>query len=79
MSDLASYRKLSRRALIARLALWGAFAGIAAWMLVFGLHVVFDMGEPPTIVQLFWAIPRGALFAALLGWALHSIWRRSAR
>jgi len=75
MSDWSIYRALSLWSLVARLALLGAFAGVASWALVFALHLLFEVSKP-SITSLLWAIPRGALFGALLGLILYSRWRR---
>ena len=75
MAGLSAYRTLSRWALVARVALVGFFAGFFAWVLVFGLRLLAgDSG--PTITSLLWAMPRGALFGAILALILHAWWRR---
>ena len=74
MASLSTYRTLSRWALVARFALAGFFAGFFAWVLVFGLRLLAgDSG--PTITSLLWAMPRGALFGAILALILHAWWR----
>ena len=75
MVSLSSYRTLSRWALVARCALWGFAAGLLAWVLVLGLRLLVD-GSAPTINALFWAMPRGALFGAILALILHAWWQR---
>jgi hypothetical protein len=75
MTGLSSYRTLSRRALVTRFALWGFAAGLLAWVLVLGLRLLVD-GSTPTIISLFWAMPRGALFGAILALILHAWWQR---
>ena len=74
MANLSACRALSRWSLVARLALVGFVAGFVAWVLVFGLRVLAgDSG--PTITSLLWAMPRGALFGAILALVLHAWWR----
>jgi hypothetical protein len=75
MASLSTYRTLSRWALVARFALVGFFAGFFAWVLVLGLRLLVD-GSQPTITSLFWAMPRGALFGAILALILHAWWQR---
>jgi hypothetical protein len=76
MASLSTYRRLSRWALVARFALVGFFAGFFAWVLVLGLRLVMD-GSQPSITSLFWAMPRGALFGAILALILHVWWQRN--
>ncbi len=75
MASLSTYRTLSRLALVARLALVGFFAGFFAWVLVLGLRLLVD-GSGPTIASLLWAMPRGALFGAILALIMHAWWQR---
>ena len=75
MADLATYRTMSRPALVARFALIGLLAGLLAWILVFGLRLLAG-DSAPTITSLLWAMPRGALFGAILALILHAWWRR---
>ena len=75
MADLSAFRALSRWSLVSRLALVGFVAGFVAWILVFGLRMLAgDSG--PTITSLLWAMPRGALFGAILALVLHAWWLR---
>lgn len=75
MVSLSAFRTLSRWALVARFALVGFFAGFFAWVLVLGLRLLAgDSG--PTITSLLWAMPRGALYGAVLALILHAWWRR---
>ena len=77
MAQLSTYRTLSRWALVARFALVGFFAGFFAWLLIFGMRLISaDIG--PTISSLLWAMPRGALFGAILALILHAWWHRSS-
>jgi len=66
---------LSRWELIARFAIWGFIAGLLAWSLVFGLHILADVGKP-TLTSLLWAMPRGAFFGAILALIMHVWWQR---
>ena len=72
---VTNYRTLSRWALVTRFALVGFVAGFFAWVLVLGLRLLVD-GSSPTITSLLWAMPRGALFGAILALILHTWWRR---
>ncbi len=74
MASLSSYRTLSRWALVARCALWGFVAGLFAWVLVFGLHLLVDISKP-TITSVLWAMPRGAMFGVILALIMHARWR----
>jgi hypothetical protein len=74
MTNLSTYRVLPRWALVARFALVGLFAGLLAWVSVFGLRLLAGEGGP-TITSLLWAMPRGALFGAILALILHAWWR----
>jgi hypothetical protein len=75
--DLNAMRAMSRLSLSARLGLVGAVAGFAAWVLVLVAHVLFDVDRPSGI-SLLLAIPRGALFAIILGLILHAYWRKNS-
>ena len=74
MTNLSTYRTLPRWTLVARFALVGFFAGFFAWVLVFGLRLLAGDGGP-TVTSLLWAMPRGALFGAILALILHTWWR----
>jgi len=75
MAGWSTYRGLSRSSLVVRFALVGFFAGFFAWVLVLGLRLLAgDSG--PTITSLLWAMPRGALFGAIIALILHAWWRR---
>ncbi len=58
-----------------RLAGIGAVAGLASWLLVYALRLMFDAGSP-SIRELLWAVPRGALFGVILGLILGAYWDR---
>ena len=57
------------------LVLVGGLAGLGAWVLVLGGAFVFGMNAP-TLPSLLFAIPRGSLFAVILGLALRWYWSR---
>ena len=61
---------------LARLSGAGALAGVAAWLLVYGLHLAFEVGKP-TGLALLLAVPRGALFGAIPALLLGWYWKRS--
>jgi hypothetical protein len=73
--DLNTLRAMSLSRLVAYLAVVGGLAGLFAWMLVFGGHIVFEISRP-TWTSLLLAIPRGSLFAIVLGLVLRWYWSR---
>ena len=74
--DLNAMRTMSLSRHLGYLVLVGGFAGLAAWILVLGAALVFGMDEP-TWPSLLLAVPRGSLFAVILGLALRWYWNRS--
>ncbi len=68
-------RALPLPALVVRVALLGAAAGIVAWTAVLAAHLLFDVGRPSRL-ELALAIPRGALFGAIAACILHAWWKR---
>ena len=68
-------RALSLPALLARLALAGAVAGLVAWLAVLGLHLLFEVSRPSWL-ELLLAIPRGAVFGMILALILYAYWKR---
>ncbi len=74
-TDLNTLRAMSLPRLVAYLAVVGCLAGLFAWMLVFGGHIVFEISRP-TWTSLLLAIPRGGLFAVVLGLVLRWYWSR---
>jgi hypothetical protein len=76
MTDLRSLRAMGTWSLVLRLATLGAFAGFAAWAVVWVAHLLFDVGQPSTIALVL-AIPRGAIFATVLALALRAYWSRT--
>jgi hypothetical protein len=52
----------------------GALAGALAWCVVLVGHFAFEIGRP-TRLALLLAIPRGSLFALLIGFGLRMWWR----
>ena len=69
-------RAMSRSRFWGYLVLVGGFAGLLAWILVLGGSLVFGM-DKPTWPSLLFAVPRGSLFAVILGLALRWHWSRS--
>ena len=69
---LDQLQAMSPARLVAYLIAVGAAAGAASWIVVFGLHLLFGV-ERPTWPALLWAVPRGSLFALLLGGLLRRI------
>ena len=68
-------RAMSLSALIVRLGLVGASAGLVAWLTVLGLHLLCEVSRPSWVALLL-AIPRGAVVGVLLALVLHAYWRR---
>ena len=75
MTSLRSWHRMGKWSLVVRLAALGAFAGFAAWTVVFVAHSLFDVGRPSGIALLL-AIPRGAIFGAVLALVLRVCWNR---
>ena len=75
-SEFRRLHAMSLPRFLGYLALVGGFAGLSAWVLVFGSSFVFGFNAP-TLPALLFAIPRGSLFAVILGLALRWYWNRS--
>ena len=75
-AELARLRAMSLPQFFAYLALVGGVSGFLAWLLILGGHFVFGIGKPTSLSLLF-AIPRGSLFAVILGLALRWYWNRT--
>ena len=73
--DWIKYRAMSRRDFVLRFGLVGAFSGLAAWLLILILAMLFDLDRPSGIALLL-AMPRGALFGIILALVLHAYWNR---
>ena len=73
--DLRSWKAMGTWSLVVRSAAIGAFAGFAAWALVFAIRLLFD-GSGPSVIALVLAVPRGALFAVVLALILRAYWNR---
>jgi zinc transporter ZupT len=71
----SSLRALSLAAVIARLALAGAFAGLVAWLAALGLYPLFEASRPSWVALLL-AIVRGAVVGMILALVLHAYWKR---
>jgi len=65
-TDLGTLRAMSLPRLVVYLTTVGGLAGLSAWMLIFGGHLALGIPKP-TWKSLLWAIPRGGLFAVVLG------------
>ena len=79
MTTLRSWYAAGRWVFVARFAAIGAVAGLASWILVLVLHLLFDVSRPG-VRALVLAVPRGALFGGLLALALGAYWDwRAAR
>ena len=57
------------------MVLLGALSGLIAWLMVLVGHLAFGITRP-TLGALLFAIPRGSLFAVLLGLVLRWHWSR---
>ena len=53
----------------------GAVAGFVSWVVAVVLQTTFGEATPG-VLSLLLAVPRGALFGALLAWALHAWCKR---
>ena len=71
----SSMRAMAQSELVVRLTAVGAVAGVLAWLLVFALHVLFEVTRPSAMALLL-AIPRGAVFGVIVAVILHAYWRR---
>ena len=76
--DWKKIRAMSRRDIIVHSGAVGAVAGLAAWLLVVVLAMLWDMDKPSGLALLL-AIPRGAIFAIVLALVLHAYWNRRSR
>jgi hypothetical protein len=68
-------RAMSLSRCLGYLVLVGGFAGLLAWILILGGHFVFGF-DKPTWPSLLFAVPRGSLFAVILGLVLRWHWSR---
>lgn len=67
-------RALSLSALIVRLGLVGASAGVVAWLMALGLAPVLEVSRP-SWADLLLAIPRGAVAGMIVALILHAYWK----
>ena len=74
-TDLRSFREMGMWSLGLRLAALGAFAGFAAWTVVWIAALMFQIGRP-SVLALALAIPRGAIFGTVLALILRAHWYR---
>ena len=68
-------RALPLTALVVRVSLLCAMAGLVAWAVVLAAHFLFEVGRP-SLLALALAIPRGAVFGAIAAAILHAYWKR---
>jgi hypothetical protein len=73
-ADLDSLSRMSVSQYVAYLVVVGALAGVVAWCLVALGHLVFDISRPTSLALLL-AIPRGSLFALIVGFGVR-LWLR---
>ena len=71
----SSLRAMSLAALVVRLALTGAFAGLVAWLAALALYPLFEASRPSWVALLL-AIARGAVIGMILALVLHAYWKR---
>ena len=72
----SSLRAMSLAALIVRLALAGAFAGLVAWLVALGLYSLLEASRPSWVALLL-AKARGAVVGLILALVLHAYWKRN--
>ncbi len=75
-SEFDRLRTMSLPLFLGYLALVGGFSGLLAWTLFLAGHFVFG-NSMPTLPALLFAIPRGSLYAVILGLALRWYWNRN--
>ena len=75
MNELREWHARGVRVLVGRLAAIGAVAGLAAWLLVWPVRALLGSGRPDAL-SLLLAVPRGALFGAILAFILSAWWRK---
>jgi hypothetical protein len=73
---LREWNAQGKWSLAVRFAAIGAFSGLVAWGAVFLASLFFDIGRPSGMALVL-AVPRGALFGAILAFILRAYWRRS--
>jgi len=78
MTTLRSWHAKGKWTLLAGLAATGAVAGFVAWAFAFAGHLLFGISRPGALALLL-AVPRGALFGAILALILRAYWNRSGR
>jgi hypothetical protein len=74
MQELREWQEMGMHPFLLRLAAIGAFAGLASWLLAFGVHLISEMSQPTTMTLIL-AVPRGALFGVILGLGLRWYWK----
>jgi len=74
MTDLSALARMSAPRMAGYLVVIGALSGVAAWCLILVGALVLDFSAP-TLFALLFAIPRGSLFALIVGFGLRLWWR----
>lgn len=74
-SKLRSWYEGGRYVLAMRLTASGSAAGIASWLLLWGLHRLAATPKP-SVAELTLAVALGALFGAVLAVVLSEYWDR---
>ncbi len=73
-TDLGALRRMAVPHFVGYLVVVGALSGLFAWCLVLAGHLAFDI-DRPTWLALLLAIPRGSLYALIVGFGLRLWWR----
>ena len=73
-AGLGVLRRMSVPQFVIYLVVVGALSGLFAWCLALAGHFAFDMGRP-TWLALLLAMPRGSLYALIVGFGLRLWWR----
>ena len=75
LSRFRSWYDAGKPVLLARSMAMGFAAGLASWLLLYGLHLV--AGTPtPSAAELVLAVVLGSLFGAILAVILGKVWDR---
>jgi ethanolamine transporter EutH len=74
-STFRLWYEAGKPALVVRSAALGMASGLAAWVLVYGIHLVFDTGMPSRF-ELVFAVALGALLGSILALIFAMRWER---
>jgi hypothetical protein len=74
-STFRRWHEAGTAALVLRVAATGFAAGLASWLLLYGLNLVAGTGMP-NASELVLALVMGTLFGAVLGFILGTVWDR---